>query len=184
MTRKEIEQHNKNMDMFFDNMIKTITTQKRGRKTMKRIIIATVIFMLLSVPAMAARTASSTYQHDWNDDSWTTESPTTAAETLSGTTESLTDGFDCSTYWAVQITFDINYDPDPTDSVTIRFYGSDDDTSFDDTAMDYVVGHNGTDPEQITVMIYNPPKYLRIGFQQSGSTDSHDVSTVHYIGYN
>jgi len=131
-----------------------------------------------------ARTASSTYQHDWNDDSWTTGSPTTAAETLSGTTESLTGGFDCSTYWAVQITADINYDATPTDEVTINIYGSTDNSNFDDTPIDYVAGDSGTDPEQLTIMVWNPPKYMKVGFVQSGSTDSHEISTVYYIGYN
>jgi len=131
-----------------------------------------------------ARTASSTYQHDWNDDSWTTGTPTTAAETLSGTTESFTGSIDARTYWSLQITADINYDATPTDEITIYVYGSKDGTNWDDTPMDYVTGDSGTDPEQLTFMIFNPPAYVRIGFVQSGSTDSHDISTVHYIGFN
>lgn len=131
-----------------------------------------------------ARTAGSTYQHDWDDDSWTTGSPTTAAETLSGTTESLTGSIDCRTFWSLQITADINYDATPTDSVTINIYGSQDGTNFDDTPMDYILGDKDTDPEQITFMVWNPPAYLRVGFVQSGSTDSHDISTVYYIGFN
>ena len=102
-----------------------------------------------------ARTAGSVYQHDWNDDSWTTGSPTTAAETLSGTTESLTGSVDCSTYWGLQITADINYDSTPTDDITINIYGSVDGTNFDDTPMDYVAGDKATDPEQLTIMIWN-----------------------------
>ena len=131
-----------------------------------------------------ARTASSTYQHDWNDDTWTTGTPTTAAETLSGTTESLTGSIDAGAYWSVQITVDINYDATPTDDITINLYGSVDGTNWDDTPMDFVAGDKSTDPEQLTIMVWNPPKYLRVGFVQSGSTDSHDISTVHYIGYN
>ena len=131
-----------------------------------------------------ARTASSTYQHDWNDDTWTTGTPTTAAETLSGTTESLTGSIDAGAFWSVQITVDINYDATPTDDITINLYGSVDGTNWDDTPMDFVAGDKSTDPEQLTIMVWNPPKYLRVGFVQSGSTDSHDISTVHYIGYN
>jgi hypothetical protein len=130
-----------------------------------------------------ARTKGTKYQHDWNDDSWTSGSPTTAVETLSGTTESLTGSIDCETYYAVQITVDINYDADPTDSVTINIYGSVDGTNFDDTPIDYVMGDNTTDPEQLTIMVWNPPAYMRVGFVQSGSTDSHDISTVYYIGF-
>jgi len=131
-----------------------------------------------------ARTVGSTYQHDWNDDSWTTGSPVTPAETLSGITESLTGSIDCRTFWSLQITVDINYDVTPTDNITISIYGSKDGTNFDDTAMDFIAGDNNTDPEQITFMILNPPAYVRIGFVQDGVTDSHDISTVFYIGYN
>jgi hypothetical protein len=130
-----------------------------------------------------ARTVSSTYQHDWNDNTWTTGTPTTAAETLSGTTESKTGGIDCSTYWGVQLTIDINYNATPTDNVTMNLYGSADNTNFDDTPLDFVAGDNSTDPEQLTVMLWNPPKYLQVGFVQSGSTDSHEISTVSLIGY-
>ena len=131
-----------------------------------------------------ARTASSTNQHDWNDDSWTTGTPTTAAETLSGTTESLTGSVDARTYWGLQFTWDINYDTTPTDQVTINVYGSKDGTAWDDTPIDYTTGDKSTDPEQMTIMLWNPPAYVRLGFVQTGSTDSHDISTVHYIGFN
>jgi outer membrane receptor for monomeric catechols len=130
-----------------------------------------------------ARTKGTKYQHDWNDNTWTSGAPTTAAETLSGTTESLTGSIDCETYYGVQITADINYDANPTDSVTINVYGSVDGTNFDDTPIDYVMGDNTTDPEQLTIMVWNPPAYMRIGFVQSGATDSHDISTVYYIGF-
>jgi len=131
-----------------------------------------------------ARTKSDTYQHDWNDDSWTTGSPISAAKILSGSTESRTGSIDAGAYWSVQVTFDINYDASPTDEITIYLYGSKDGTNFDDTPMDYVTGDSDQDPEQMTIMVLNPPAYLQIGFQQSGSTDSHAISTVHYIGFN
>jgi len=131
-----------------------------------------------------ARTKGTKYQHDWDDDSWTAGSPTTAAETLSGTTESLTGSIDAGAFWGLQITWDINYDATPTDEVTINLYGSADGTNFDDTPMDYVAGDSGTDPEQMTIMIWNPPAYVKVGFVQSGATDSHVISTVYYIGFN
>lgn len=131
-----------------------------------------------------ARTKGSTYQHDWNDDSWTTGTPTTATKTLSGITESKTGSFDCGTYWAVQLTVDINYDATPTDDVTINLYGSVDGTNFDDTPMDFDVGDKSTDPQQLTIMITNPPAYMKYGFVQSGSTDSHEITSVKAIGYN
>jgi len=131
-----------------------------------------------------ARTAGDTYQHDWNDDTWTTGTPTTAAETLSTTTESKTGSIDCRTYWSLQLTIDINYDATPTANIAIYIYGSKDGTNFDDTPMDLIAGDKSKDPEQLTLMIFNPPAYLQVGFVQDDSTDSHDISTVHYIGFN
>ena len=131
-----------------------------------------------------ARAASSTYQHDWNDDTWTTGTPTTGAETLSGTTESKTGSIDCRTYWSLQITVDITYDATPTDNIALYVYGSKDGTNFDDTPMDLVAGDKSKSTEQLTIMIFNPPAYLQVGFVQDGSTDSHDISTVHYVGFN
>jgi len=131
-----------------------------------------------------ARTASSITQHDWNDNTWTTGTPTTPIKTLSGVTESKTGSFDARTYWQLQVTVDINYDATPTNSVTIYLYGSVDGTNFDDTPMDLIAGDKTTDPEQLTIMLFSPPAYLQIGFVQTGSTDSHDISSVKIIGYN
>ena len=131
-----------------------------------------------------ARTASSTYQHDWNDNTWTTGTPTTAAETLVTTTESLTGAIDCKVYWSLQVTVDINYVATPTDDISISIYGSTNGTDWDKTAMDFIAGDKSEDPEQLTFMLFNPPAYVRLGFLQSGSTDSHVISTVKYIGFN
>ena len=129
-----------------------------------------------------ARTPSSVKQHDWNDESWTTGTPTTATETLSDTNWHKTDGLDCSDYHYVQITWDINF-AGSTDDVVVGFFASADGTNYDDTYMDYVLTDNTTDPEQKTIMIWPAPKYLQIGFQNSGTTDSHVVSFVKVIGF-
>ena len=131
-----------------------------------------------------ARTAGSLYQHDWNDDTWTAGTPTTAIETLIGTTESLTGAIDCRTFWSVQLSWEINYDPTPTDRVGINIYGSPDGTNWDNTPINNVFGDNSTDPERQTLVVNNPPAYVRVGFVQSGSTNSHDINAVRYIGYN
>ena len=122
-----------------------------------------------------ARTASDTYNHDWNDDTWTTGSPTTAAETLSTTTESLTGAIDCKAFWSLQVTVDINYAATPTDDISISVYGSTNGTDWDETAMDFIAGDKSEDPEQLTFMLFNPPAYVRLGFLQSGSRFSRNL---------
>ena len=130
----------------------------------------------------------STYQHDWNDDSWTTGSPTTAAETLSGTTESLTGGINLLTegYEGIQLTVDINADPTPTDDIELNVYASLDGTNWDEMVIRKILIDFDlvfTDPCQITTIVTGYA-YLRIGFVQTGSTDSHDISTVYYKPWN
>lgn len=131
--------------------------------------------------AVIKKAWSSTYQHDWDDDSWTTDTPTTAIETLSGTTESYTGKIDLATngYEGCQITFDLNYDATPTDEIEISVYASIDGTNWDEVAIYGMTGDHDVDPQQISIIIKDVA-YLRVGFVQSGSTDSHDITTVYY----
>jgi hypothetical protein len=130
-----------------------------------------------------ARTASETLNHDWADDTWTTGTPTTGAKTLATTVESKTGAVDCKAYWSLQVTVNINY-AGTTDDISISVYGSTNGTDWDVTAMDFIAGDKSVDPEQLTFMLFNPPAYVQLGFVQSGSTNSHVISTVKYIGYN
>jgi len=123
------------------------------------------------------------FQHDWNDDSWTSGTPTTAAETLSGTTESLTGTIDCESYWSVQITVDIDHNASPTDEVEIHLYGGAVSGAMDDLPFAVQIADHDVDPCQLTILVPDPPAYLRVGFVQTGSTDSHEISSVHVVGF-
>lgn len=96
--------------------------------------------------------------------------------TLSGTTEEYSDVVDMETngYEGAHVQPEVNFDAGPTDDVIIKVYGSLDGTNFDDTSLHQIVIDKGTDPNQISFIVRDT-KYFRLGFQQTGATDSHDV---------
>jgi hypothetical protein len=69
---------------------------------------------------------------------------------------------------------EINYDATPTDEVKIKLYGSLDGTNYDDTPIWEMQADNGTNLQQLSFIIKDLA-HFRIGVQQTGSTDSHDV---------
>lgn len=97
-------------------------------------------------------------------------------ETLSGTTEIFSSDVDLETdgYEGAHVIVEINYDPGPTDEVKIKLYGSLDGTNYDDTPVWEIQGNKSQDPEQLSFIIKDYA-HFRIGVQQAGSTDSHDV---------
>ena len=96
--------------------------------------------------------------------------------TLSGTTESYSSDVDLETngYEGAHVIVEINYDATPTDEVKIKLYGSLDGTNYDDTPIWEIQGDNGVNPQQLSFIIRDLA-HFRIGLQQSGSTNSHDV---------
>lgn len=98
--------------------------------------------------------------------------------TLSGTTESYSLDVDLETngYEGAHVTVEINYDGSPTDEVKIKLYGSLDGSNYDDTPIWEMQGDNSVDPQQLSFVIKDLA-HFRIGVQQAGSTDSHDVRT-------
>ncbi len=96
--------------------------------------------------------------------------------TLSGTTESYSSDVDLETngYEGAHVIVEINYDATPTDEVKIKLYGSLDGTNYDDTPIWEMHGDNGTNLQQLSFIIKDLA-HFRIGVQQTGSTDSHDV---------
>ena len=96
--------------------------------------------------------------------------------TLSGTTEEYSADVDLETngYEGVHVTVEINYDTSPTDEVKIKLYGSLDGSNYDDTPIWEIQGDKSTDPQQLSFIVKDLA-HFRLGFQQSGSTDSHDV---------
>jgi len=96
--------------------------------------------------------------------------------TLSGTTESYSTDVDMETngYEGAHVIVEIAYDSSPTDEVKIKLYGSLDDSNYDDTPILEIQGDNSVDPQQLSFIVKDLA-HFRIGSQQTGSTDSHNV---------
>jgi len=99
-----------------------------------------------------------------------------AYTTLSGTTEEYSSDVDLETngYEGAHVIVEINYDSTPTDEVKIKLYGSLDSSNYDDTPIWEMQGDKSTDPQQLSFIVKDLA-HFRLGFQQTGSTDSHDV---------
>lgn len=96
--------------------------------------------------------------------------------TLSGTTESYSSDVDMETNGeeGAHVIVEIDYDPTPTDEVKIKLYGSLDGSAYDDTPIWEMQGDSSVDPQQLSFIVKDLA-HFRIGVQQTGSTDSHDV---------
>jgi len=133
--------------------------------------------------AIIRKACGSTYQHDWDDDSWTTGTPNTATENLSeaevftGKIDLITDGYE-----GCHITFNIDYASTPTDEAMIMVFGSLDGVNWDNAPLYSLYGVNTVDPCRLSLIIKDLP-YLRLSFGQTGSTDAHSLSSVFYKGW-
>jgi hypothetical protein len=111
---------------------------------------------------------------------WTTQSQIVGSGdgyiTLSGTTESYSSDVDLETngYEGAHVIVEINYDASPTDEVKIKLCGSLDGTNYDDTPIWEMQGDKSIDPQQLSFVIKDLA-HFRIGLQQTGTTNSHDV---------
>jgi hypothetical protein len=96
--------------------------------------------------------------------------------TLSGTTEEYSADVDLETngYEGAHVTVEIDYDATPTDEVKIKLYGSLDGSNYDDTPIWEMQADKGVDPQQLSLIIKDLA-HFRLGFQQTGSTNSHNV---------
>lgn len=95
---------------------------------------------------------------------------------LSGTTEEYSADVDLETngYEGAHVTVEIDYDATPTDEVKIKLYGSLDGSNYDDTPIWEMQADKGVDPQQLSFIIKDLA-HFRLGFQQTGSTNSHNV---------
>ncbi len=96
--------------------------------------------------------------------------------TLSGTTEIFSSDVDLESegYEGAHVIVEMNYDPGPTDEVKIKLYGSLDGIDYDDTPIWEMQGDHDVDPQQLSFIIKDLA-HFRIGIQQTGAADSHDV---------
>ncbi len=99
-----------------------------------------------------------------------------AYTTLSGTTEEYSSDVDLETngYEGAHVTVEIDYDATPTDEVKIKLYGSLDGSNYDDTPIWEMQADKSVDPQQLSFIVKDLA-HFRFGFQQTGSTDSHNV---------
>lgn len=111
----------------------------------------------------------------WSAQSWI-EGGAGSFTTLSGVTEEFSADVDLVTGGDIlaDVMVEVEFDSSPTDDVEVAFYGSQDGTNYDDVAFSKIVIDNGTDPAQLTFTIIGK-SHFRVGFKQTGSTDSHDV---------
>jgi hypothetical protein len=96
--------------------------------------------------------------------------------TLSGTTESFSSDVDLETngFEGAHLIVEIDYDNSPTDQVKIKLYGSLNGSDYDDSPIWEMQGDKSIDPQQLSFIIRDLA-HFRIGVQQTGSTDSHNV---------
>ena len=96
--------------------------------------------------------------------------------TLSGTTESFSSDVDLVTNGleGAHLVVEIDYDGTPTDDVKVKLYGSLNGSVYDDSPIWEMQGDKSVDPQQLSFIIRNLA-HFRIGVQQTGSTDSHNV---------
>ncbi|MEJ2649576.1 MAG: hypothetical protein P8016_14350 [Sedimentisphaerales bacterium] len=95
---------------------------------------------------------------------------------LSGTTESFSSDVDLVTEGCegAHLVLEIDYDSSPTDEVNVKLYGSLDGSNYDDTPVWEMQADKSIDPQQLSFIIKDLA-HFRLGIQQTGSTDSHQV---------
>jgi len=113
----------------------------------------------------------------WTSETWINAAGSGSFDTLAGTTEEYTSAVDLATNGYDVVTFwpDINFDGTPTDDIDINVYSSPDGgTDWDDIPIYTIRVDSAIDPAQLAITIVNPPPTLRVGFVQTGATDTHD----------
>jgi len=96
--------------------------------------------------------------------------------TLSGTTESYSSAVDLVTngYEGAHLIVEIEHDESPTDEVKIKLYGSLDGTNFDNTPVWEMQGDKSVETQQLSFIVRDFA-YFRVGVQQTGTTNNHQV---------
>jgi len=114
----------------------------------------------------------------WTVQTWIVGDGVPTWVTLSGIIESYSTAIDLATNGYSEIVFwpEVDFDTIPTDDVEFKVYSSaDGGVTFTNIALSPVRIDRGTDPSRLELVIENPPPDLRVGFVQTGSTDSHNV---------
>lgn len=110
------------------------------------------------------------------------EGTTDGYTTLSGTTEEYSTSVDLETdgYEGATLELGINFDTTPTDNVEIRVYASKD-GSYVTTDLPFIGPieiDNAVDTLSLHLIVRDLP-HFRVGFVQTGATNTHDVRAYH-----
>jgi hypothetical protein len=107
--------------------------------------------------------------------SWATENTIlNAASVTTGTFSSVVD-LVTNGYEGAVVTVDADFPASPTDDLIVEVYSSNDGTNFDDTPIFSQQISNGTDPNQITIVLKDLPQF-KVLAKRSGSTDTITVT--------
>lgn len=117
-----------------------------------------------------------TISKNWGAETFIEGSATPTWTTLSGTTEEFSSDVDLETngYEGAHVFVEVDFDLTPTDNVKVKVYGSSDGINYDDTPLYEFTIDKGTDPHQVSFIVKDL-LHFRLGFQQDGATDSHNV---------
>ena len=111
-----------------------------------------------------------TISKDWSSESTIIN----AASVTTGTNSSNVD-LETNGYEGAHVTVDADFPASPTDNLTVEVYPSLDGTNYDDTPIFTQEIDNGTDPNQIS-MIIRDVAHFRLTVKRSGSTDTITVT--------
>ena len=114
----------------------------------------------------------------WTSQAWIEGDGTPTWTTLSGTTEEYSSTVDLATngYDLIALWPEVDFDLNPTDDVEFKVYSSmDGGTTWTNIPGYSFTIKNTLDPSRIAVEILNPAPHIRVGFVQTGSTNTHDV---------
>lgn len=133
---------------------------------------------------------SSQYQHDWNDSSWTTGTPTTATNAIVDTTEEYTGDIDLETggYVSSMVEVQVNYPASADQNIVVSVYPSLDET-YDSGDQEVAIfsseiGLVVSDIVFFSFFVPDVPHY-RLGFKHAAvATNDATIEAIHYQAWN
>jgi len=107
--------------------------------------------------------------------SWSSESTIMSAVSVTTGSASSDANLETDGYTGAHVTVDADFPGSPTDNLVVEVQGSLDGTNYDDTPMYKQTIDNGTDPNQITLVIKDVA-HFRLYCYRDGSTDTITVT--------
>ena len=125
-----------------------------------------------------------TIYKSWTAQTWIEGTASTWTSLPPGTTVEYSTAVDLETsgYEGAHVIIEVDFVAGPTDDLKVKLYGSLDGTDFDDIPIYEFTIDNGTDPCQVSFIV-SGLAHFRLGFQHTGSTDSHNVRAAYQAWY-